>query len=114
VQHLMRPETTLIVTTVNAYCGFRGALYALRGRGGRQEPVHPDHVAYYSYATLTHLVRRAGLVVGGVAFYDLGREHRPYTRRAVRWLNDAVVALAPQLADGIIVLCRLPTETSPA
>ena len=114
VQHLMRAHTTLVITTVNAYCGFRGALYALRGRGGRQEPVHPDHVAYYSYATLTHLVRRAGLSVDGVSFYDLGREHRPYTRRAVRWFNDALVSLAPQLADGIIVECRRPTERSSA
>lgn len=108
VKRVMSAETTLIVTTVNAYCGFRFAQYALRGRGGTQEPVHPDHVAYYSQATLRRLVTRAGLAVTETLFYDLGREHYPYTRRALRVLNHIATRCSPQLADGVIVACRLP------
>ena len=114
VRRLMRPGTSLVITTVNAYCGFRMALYGLRGRGGRQEPVHPDHVAYYSYATLTHLVERAGLAVDEVSFYDLGREHRSSTPSYVSWFNDALMRVMPHLADGLIVRCSLgsPPEQS--
>lgn len=108
VRRLMQPSTTLIITTVNAYCGFRGVLYALRSRGGIREPVHPDHVAYYSYATLTGLVKRAGFTVSNVLFYDIGAEHRPYDRAYVLWINDALVWMAPHLADGVIVECRVP------
>ncbi|MEZ5288456.1 MAG: hypothetical protein R2712_27340 [Vicinamibacterales bacterium] len=96
----------LLLTTVNAYCGFRMAQYALRGRGGRQEPVHPDHVAYYSYATLTGLLARERFAIDSVDFYDLGVEHWPYTRVHVRWVNDALVTLWPHLADGVVVCCR--------
>ena len=108
VQQLMGPDTTLVVTTVNAYCAFRFAQYALRGRGGVAEPVHPDHVAYYSRATLSLLVERAGLVLSSFSFYDLGREHRPFSRRAVRVVNDVAVRVSPQLADGVIAECTLP------
>jgi len=112
VQSLMRPETTLIITTVNAYCGLRNAQYFLRGRGGRQEPVHPDHVAYYSQSTLTHLVKRAGLDVTFAAFYDVGREHRPYMPAYWRFVSDVLVGLARQTADGVIVECRLGAARS--
>lgn len=107
VQSLMRPDTTLVITTVNAYCGLRNAQYFLRGRGGRQEPVHPDHVAYYSQSTLTHLVKRAGLDVTFAAFYDVGREHRQYMPAYWRMVSDVLVNLARQTADGVIVECRL-------
>jgi predicted TPR repeat methyltransferase len=112
VKQVMSANTSLIITTVNAYCGFRMAQYALRGRGGRAEPVHPEHVAYYSYATLTRLAADAGLHVVDTRFYDLGREHLPYTRAALRWINRAVTSVAPHLADGLIVECRLPPVTS--
>jgi SAM-dependent methyltransferase len=109
-RRVMGAGTTLVITTVNAYCGFRMAQYALRGRGGRAEPVHPDHVAYYSLTTLGRLVQLVGLETTGVLFYDLGREHVPYTRGALRWINRVATALTPQLADGIIVECRRPAE----
>ena len=105
VQAFMGPSTTLLLTTVNAYCGFRAAAYALRGRGGRREPVHPDHVAYYSLATLRRLVECCGLEPREALFYDLGREHRPHLRAGLRWVNDVLVRLAPQLADGLILTC---------
>jgi cyclopropane fatty-acyl-phospholipid synthase-like methyltransferase len=111
VQHLMRPDTLLLITTINAYGGVRMAIYALRGRGGRQEPVHPDHVAYYSYSTLQHLVRRHHLEIARVLFYDIGPEHRVHNRFYINWINDLAVLVAHQLADGLIVECRLPGVT---
>src|SRR5687768_2820046 len=48
IKRFMNPETQLVVTTVNAYSGMRFLVYGLRGRGGFLEPVHPDHIAYYS------------------------------------------------------------------
>jgi len=114
VRQVMGPQTRLLVTTVNAYCGFRLAQYALRGRGGHAEPVHPDHVAYYSQATLARLLTTQGLVVTGQWFYDLGTEHYPYTRWTVRWTNAVLTRLAPHLADGLIAECRMadpPVQT---
>ena len=110
VQRFMRKDTDLVVTTVNAFCGFRAAVYAIRGKGGISEPVHPDHVAYYSYSTLGHIGRRAGLRMREFAFYDLGNEHRPVTRRSISLINDVLVTFAPQLADGVIGIFQLDGE----
>lgn len=107
VKRFLREDSTLIITTVNAYCGMRFVTYALRGRGGIREPVHPDHIAYLSYSTLTGLVRRAGLEPGRFAFYDLGLEHRAFVRPPLRFINDVLVRFAPQLADGIVLECAL-------
>ena len=103
IKRFMRPDSTLVITTVNAYCGFRMFVYGLRGRGGRAEPVHPDHVAYYSYSTIHHLLSREDLQAKRFLFYDLGDEHRPHSRFYINWINDLCVWFAPQLADGIII-----------
>lgn len=107
VRAVMDPRSVLIVTTVNAYCGFRLVQYGVRGRGGHAEPVHPDHVAYYSQATLTRLLERTGFEVTGRWFYDVGVEHRPHLRRSLRVINAVLTWLAPQLADGVIAECRI-------
>lgn len=106
VRRYLGPHSALIVTTVNAYCALRFAVFAVRGRGGELEPVHPDHVAYYSRATLARLLARGGFTIDEERFYDLGVEHRPYVRRRLRMLNDVAVRLSPQLADGVIARCR--------
>lgn len=103
---VIAPDGRVVITTVNAYCGFRFAITALRGRGGTVEPVHPDHVAYYSRSTLSLLLQRHGLTVEEFGFYDLGDEHRPHTRRLVRWINAVCTRFAPQLSDGIYAICR--------
>jgi predicted TPR repeat methyltransferase len=105
VARCMNAESRLLLTSINAYCGMRAVQYALRGRGGRAEPVHPDHVAYYSYATIRHLLDHHGFRVDGFWFYDVGPEHRPYNRFYLNWINDVCVRLAHQLADGVIVEC---------
>lgn len=107
IKRFMNPDTTLLITTINAYCGMRLAVYALAGRGGRAEPVHPDHVSYYSFSTLQHLLSREELAVKNFLFYDLGPEHRPHNKRIKNLINDICVKFSPQLSDGIIVECGL-------
>ena len=106
VRPLLAPDGELVVTVPNAYCAFRFASYALSRRRGNPEPVHPDHVAYYSETTLTHLLDQAGYDVVDLAFYDLGREHRPTAPRSWRVVNDVAMRVAPQLADGVLARCR--------
>lgn len=107
VQGLMGPSTELVITTINAYSGMRFLQYALRGRGGVNEPVHPDHVAYYSFRTLKLAVERAGLQISEFYFYDLGPEHRPSNRWFLNLANDLCVAVSRHLADGVIAVCKL-------
>ena len=101
----MTAETRLVITTINAYCAFRFIIYGLRGQGGANEPVHPDHVAYYSYKTLKLVLERENLQVREFYFYDIGREHRPFNRWFYNLFNDVCVRISPQLSDGIIAVC---------
>jgi SAM-dependent methyltransferase len=107
VRRFLRPDSRLVITTVNAYGGLRTALYATRGRGGIREPIHPDHVAYYSYATLGGLLRRHGYRIEEWSFYDIGREHRPHNPWYYNATNDVLVRLSRQLADGLIAVCAI-------
>ncbi len=72
IKRFMSDETILVITTINAYCALRFLQYGLRGKGGRSEPVHPDHVAYYSYKTLRLILERHSLECEKFLFYDLG------------------------------------------
>ena len=107
IKRFMNRETILLITTINAYCGMRNVIYALRGKGGKNEPVHQDHVAYYSYSTLKLIIEREGLALEKFSFYDIGKEHRPFNRWYWNLVNDVCVKFFPQLADGIIAECRL-------
>jgi len=107
IQRFMTKDSLLLITTINAYCGMRFLWYGLRGRRGKQEPVHPDHVAYYSYSTLSLLLQRHSLTVDEFLFYDIGKEHRPHNKWYLNALNDVCTTLAPQWADGVIAVCRL-------
>lgn len=110
LRRFMAPHTKLIITTINGYGAHRFAVYGLRGRGGTAEPVHPDHVAYYSYRTLDLIGRRSGLTMEKFMFYDIGPEHRPHMRASLRLINDVAVRFMPQLADGIIGVFTLEAE----
>lgn len=107
IRRFMNPETRLLITTINAYCGMRFVWYGLRGKRGKAEPVHPDHVAYYSYSTLSLLLKRHELNVESFLFYDLGKEHRPHNRWFLNLCNDLCVRIAPQWADGIVAVCKI-------
>ena len=107
IRRFMRADTKLVITTVNAYCAMRFLIYGLRGKGGRNEPVHPDHVSYYSYKTLNLLLERHGLAMNEFYFYDIGNEHRPFNRWFYNLFNDICVRFSPQLSDGIIAVATL-------
>ncbi len=107
VKTMMGPETILLITTINAYSALRNLQYALRGRGGVNEPVHPDHVAYYSYSTLRLLLDRSGFDIDDFMFYDIGPEHRVHMKWFYRLLNDVCVSVSKQSSDGIIAFCKL-------
>lgn len=107
IQRFMSEETKLLITTINAYMGMRFWIYGLRGRGGSFEPVHPDHVAYYSYSTLNLLIERENLKVEEFLFYNLGEEHRVHNPWYYNFCNDVCVKIAPQLSDGVIAVCSL-------
>lgn len=107
IQRFMNEQTELVITTINAYSGMRFFIYGLRGRGGFQEPVHPDHVAYYSYKTLSLVIKRENLEIKDFVFYDVGPEHRVHNHWAYNFLNDVSVKVSPALSDGVIAVCRL-------
>jgi len=105
IKRFMNERTSLIITTINAYSGMRFITYGLRGKGGANEPVHPDHVAYYSYKTLSLVLQREKLEINDFLFYDLGLEHRPHNRWIYNFINDVSVKISPQLSDGVIAVC---------
>jgi len=107
IRLFMRADTRLVITTVNAYCALRFLIYGLRGKGGQNEPVHPDHVGYYSYKTLSLMLDRHGLELKEFYFYDIGNEHRPFNRWFYNLFNDICVRFSPQLSDGIIAVASL-------
>ncbi len=109
---MVRDRAELVLTTVNAYCALRAVQYAWPRRGPLSEPVHPDHVAYYSLRTLELLCTRQGLDVIDRAFYDVGPEHRGGLARRHLVVNDVIVRWFPQLADGIVVRCRVPVASN--
>ncbi|MGB7070319.1 MAG: methyltransferase domain-containing protein [Pyrinomonadaceae bacterium] len=107
IKRFMTDESSLVITTINAYCAMRMLIYGLRGNRGSIEPVHPDHVAYYSYQTLKLALEREGLDVKTFRFYDIGVEHRPFNRWFYNIFNDVCVRISPQLSDGIIAVVGL-------
>lgn len=110
IQRFMSAETNLVITTINAYTGFRFLIYGLKGKGGVNEPVHPDHVAYYSYSTLKLVLQRANLHIDKFAFYDVGTNHRPHMNWRQRVMNDMMVKISSSWADGIIAECSLTAK----
>lgn len=110
IQRFMHRETILVITTINAYSAVRFFMYGLRGKGGANEPVHLDHVAYYSYSTLNLAIKREMLRVKNFYFYDIGPEHRQFNRWIYNFINDVSVSVSPQLSDGVIAVCQLKND----
>lgn len=104
---LVKPDSKVILTTVNAYCAHRFVYTALTGK----EKVHPDHVFYFSRSTLTELLSRCGLIVDDFTYYAIGREHIKHLKkgrkRILWWVDRIACALNPSLADGVMVTCHL-------
>lgn len=111
VKRFMNDDSVLVITTINTYGGLRFVHYSLLGKGGTNEPVHPDHVAYYSYSTLNLLLKRHGLDVREFLFYDLGAEHKKNSKWYFIFINYLSVKFTPQLADGLIAVCGLEKDS---
>ena len=107
IRRFMKKDTKLVITTINAYCAMRFIIYGLRGKGGWNEPVHPDHVFYFSHSTLKLLLKRENYAVEQFLFYDVGKEHRKHSRWYYKFINDISIRFAPQLCDGVIAVCKL-------
>ncbi|MGO9203695.1 MAG: class I SAM-dependent methyltransferase [Limisphaerales bacterium] len=99
---LLEMNGLMVLTTINALSA-KQCLRALIGR----EPVHPDHVAYYSFATLGTLGARFGFQVVECRFFAYPCVSR-ITATAFRWFYR----IAPQAADGICVTYRKVADPS--
>jgi 2-polyprenyl-3-methyl-5-hydroxy-6-metoxy-1,4-benzoquinol methylase len=91
---VMQPGSKLVITTINALA-IKLVLRALFAR----EAVHPDHVAYYSFATLKHLLERSGFSMED----DVQTFLYPFKNRLLTAVQSPFYRLFPNVADGIIV-----------
>jgi hypothetical protein len=109
VRPLIAPGGGLVITTPNA-TSLTNALLGLMSR----EAQNSDHVGWYSWRTLETLLARHGYNVVETAFYrhprfvpSAGAPRRTRVRCAAFNLYESVIwpvlAIAPSLADGIIV-----------
>ena len=94
-------EGSCMVVTVPSAFAVRGLFHSLRG----YEKVAPDHVAYYSPATICELLRRRGFVVDEVFWYQRSGPRRRIERALDRLLHP-VLKIWPQLSEGVVVRCR--------
>ena len=90
----LRPDGLMVVTTINA-TAIKIALRAITGR----EAVHPQHVCYYSYATLCELLLRHHLRPS-----RFGTFCYPTCKRISALLFNRLAAIAPGTADGLIIV----------
>jgi SAM-dependent methyltransferase len=90
---LCREGGIILLSTVHAL-SLKQVARALFGR----EPVHPDHVAYYSFATLGVVLERFGFSMTDCRFFKY-----PTVTRISEWIFAGLYSIFPQTADGIIV-----------
>jgi 2-polyprenyl-3-methyl-5-hydroxy-6-metoxy-1,4-benzoquinol methylase len=104
VKRVLTVDGELIITTPNAFC-LRRALRVAVGT----ESVHPDHVSYYSHATLSALLARFGFAVIFAANYPLPRgaplSHDLFER--------ATRIISPTLLEGLFYVAA-PRGAAPA
>jgi len=92
-RRLLVPGGRLLVSVPNAFCVRR----LVRVPTGI-EKVHPDHVAYYSHATLGALLRRFDYVVETAA-----TDRLPQSTPRTAYLLDALASLvSPNLCEGLV------------
>ena len=94
----------LVITTTNAYCLRR----FVRIPFGR-ESVHPDHVAYYSHQTLSHLCAMHGYAVLQQCSYRL-----PNRRPFFPYIVERVASMiSPNLTEGLICVAQQQETSAP-
>ena len=95
LNEILSPGTTVVVTVPNAY-SFKGFCRAFAGH----EWIHPDHTLHHSPRTLDALLSRHGFSIDSTFCVINGG-----TGLLARSTNQ-FLKLAPQLAEGIGVVCR--------
>lgn len=105
---LTKPNSKLVITTVNAFYAMRFFVGMFSGNEG----VHPDHVSYYSKSTLTKLLDMNGFEVEEFSYYSISYVYKKYLKQGRRWIlfiidRFATRFLPPLLSDGLMVTCRL-------
>jgi len=93
---LCREGGDLLVSTINA-SGLRVCLRSFLGK----EAVHPDHVAYYSFATLGVMCRRWGFEPVDVRYFSYA-SMSALTGAPLR----LIFKMSPAVADGIVLIAR--------
>lgn len=102
----MSGETELIISVPNAFWS-EGFIHILTGK----EKVHPEHVAYYSYYTISQLLERVGLAAKEIIPYrnpapTLGKKITDALQRPLQWIS-------PHFAAGYVISAqkaRRPTN----
>jgi hypothetical protein len=91
------PEARIIITTRN-HASIKLNLRLLK----RIENVHPEHVAYYSYSTLSRLLSMSGLEPTDWSVYWAEKSAQP------RVANSVLRSMSQMryFADGFCVACR--------
>jgi predicted TPR repeat methyltransferase len=87
------PGGELVVSTTNAFCLRRTARLAFG-----TESVHPDHVYYFSHATLRRLVEGGDFRLRDCANYRLPRE----APAAAYWSDRLATLVCPAWGEGIV------------
>lgn len=101
IKRAMTRSTELVITVPNAY-GISQIIELLYNR----EFVHPDHNFWFSYTTLSELLRKAEFSITSAALYSFQpRFPRPgrIFRALLRWI---LYSRSPHWADGIIVVAQ--------
>jgi len=97
VKKIMADETLLVISTINAFCLRR----FIRIPFGL-ESVHPDHVYYFSHATLTSLLNRKGFKIVERANYKL-RNKKPIIPYIVETVGSLI---SKNLCEGLIYVVK--------
>ena len=93
---LLEEGGEVVISTINALSMKQSMRAALR-----REPVHPDHIAYFSFGTLGALLGRFGFEL-----IDFRTFAYPTVSKRSGIFFGGVYRLFPQCADGIIAVAR--------
>jgi len=103
-------QSKLIISVPNAFSirHFASLMFS------KTELVHPDHTAYYSFTTLSELLRRHDLQVREIYTYtEVSKKSSPLNRFAKRVLNATVHRAFPQTSEGIIAVVETGNIADP-
>ena len=102
IRHLLKPEGTLVITTVNAFA-FEPFFKMLL----RYESVHSEHTSYFSYRTLCRLLAMNGFEVVDFSWaYEARSGFSSAAERFAYFLSRVVTRFMPQFSQDVIAVCR--------